>query len=45
MSESLLISVVIPICNGTRYPAEAVESFLAQTIRPLNSGAQTWWVK
>ena len=43
MSEGLLISVVIPVYNGERYLAEAIES--VQLIRLLNSDAQTWWVK
>jgi len=34
MSESLLISVVIPVYNCERYLAEAIESILAQTHSP-----------
>ncbi len=33
--DSPLVSVIIPVCNGAAYLAEAIESVLAQTYAPL----------
>jgi len=33
--EQLLVSAIIPVYNGERYLAEAIESMLAQTYRPI----------
>ena len=35
MNEKSLISVIIPVYNAEKYLAEAVESVLAQTYRPI----------
>lgn len=35
MADTSLISVIIPVYGGERYLAEAVESVLAQTYRPI----------
>lgn len=35
MNKAALVSIVVPVFNGERYLAEAIESVLAQTYRPL----------
>src|ERR1700758_706720 len=35
MNEKSLISVIIPVYNAEKYLAEAIESVLAQTYRPI----------